>query len=280
MMRYRTPVSIKELHGHIDKPCGLVTCVEPEPVPAILLDFIGRSPARGIAFVRIADGRVIYWPLRELYLGEVVVPSPDPLTPRARILHALLRHFLADYLHIVEPETAAHLRLESAVFCEPDVPDWTNLDRAAAGAIARVRTRKGKKVTVFVQVEPEAPSRFNRLVRQVFDLELRHCQPVLASAIHLRGGKSGVNLESVPMHNISSMVIQRLHFTSFGLSGARAEYYLERPEPIAWALAAAMQPTRWDRAELRRACLGRIDSSSLPPEQKRLLSSFVEPGRR
>jgi hypothetical protein len=200
MMRYRPPVSIKELHGHIDKPCGLATCVEPEPVPAILLDFTGRSLARGTACVRIADGKIICWPLRALCLGEVVVPSPDPLEPRARILHALLRHFLADYLHIIEPETAAHLRLESAVFCEPDVPDWSNLDRAAAGAIARVRIRKGKKVTVFVQVEPEVPSRFNRLVRQVFDLEMRHCQPVLASAIHLRGGKAGVNLKTAPVH--------------------------------------------------------------------------------
>jgi hypothetical protein len=119
----------------------------------------------------------------------------------------------------------------------------------------------------------------DRLVRQVFDLEMRHFQPVLASLIYLKGGTPGVHLKSVPSRGFGGFVNQRTLFTSFGLAGSRAEYYLERPEPLAWGLAAAMEATRYDRDELRKACLERIGASSIPPEQKQLLGAFVEAGR-
>jgi hypothetical protein len=279
MMRYRRPATVAELRRHLDKPCGLATIGESEPVPAILLDVRG-SLARGTACVRLAGGRAVCRPLCSVFLGGVVVPSPDPLEPRARILHALLRNFLADYLDLVDPDTAAHLLAESAVFCEPDVPGWNDEDRAAAGVIAHVPTRRGARVTVFVQVEPEPSPRFRSLCRRVFDLELRHCQPVLASTVHLRGGKFGVNLETAPVRSFCGVETQRLYFTSFGLCEARAEHYLARPEPLAWALAAAMRSTRLPPDDLRAACLGRIASASLSPDQKRLLGSFVEADKR
>jgi hypothetical protein len=49
-----------------------------------------------------------------------------------------------------------------------------------------------------------------------------------------------------------------LRYISFGLAGCRAEEYLARPEPLAWALAALMDPGSWSRAELKIACLRRI----------------------
>src|SRR6185436_16689808 len=262
MMRYRRPASAAELRRHLDKPCCLVTEAATGPVPAILLDVRG-SLASGSASVCIVGGRVERWPLRSISLGQVVVPSPDPLGPRARLLHALLRHFLADYLSLVEPEAAPHLLAEAAVFREPDVPGWSDEDRARAGAIALVPTRQGGKVTVFVQVEPEPPPRRNPLGRYVLDLERRHFHPVLATAVYLKGGRAGVNLENTSVHVLFGVETLRLSYTTFGLSGARAEYYLERPEPLAWALAAAMRSTRLSPAELHAACRGRITSASL-----------------
>lgn len=41
-------------------------------------------------------------------------------------------------------------------------------------------------------------------------------------------------------------------------TGCRAAEYLDRPEPLAWALAALMDPGPWSRAELKMACLRRI----------------------
>jgi hypothetical protein len=47
-------------------------------------------------------------------------------------------------------------------------------------------------------------------------------------------------------------------YISFGLAGCRAAEYLARPEPLAWALAALMDPGSLSRAELKMACLRRI----------------------
>src|SRR4029079_4152725 len=47
-------------------------------------------------------------------------------------------------------------------------------------------------------------------------------------------------------------------YVSFGLAGCPAAEYLDRPEPLAWAFAALMEPGPWSRAELKMACLRRI----------------------
>jgi hypothetical protein len=47
-------------------------------------------------------------------------------------------------------------------------------------------------------------------------------------------------------------------YVSFGLAGCLAAEYLARPEPLAWALAALMDPGDLSRAELKMACLRRV----------------------
>src|SRR4029077_10476120 len=47
-------------------------------------------------------------------------------------------------------------------------------------------------------------------------------------------------------------------YVSFGLAGCGAAEYLACPEPLAWALAALMDPGALSRAELKMACLRRI----------------------
>jgi len=88
-------------------------------------------------------------------------------------------------------------------------------------------------------------------------------------------GRPGPNLESSPLSTIYNMEVVRIFYTAFGLSDARADYYLERPEPLAWALAAAMKPVRFSREELTAAALRRIGRAELPPESRNLLSAFV-----
>ncbi len=50
----------------------------------------------------------------------------------------------------------------------------------------------------------------------------------------------------------------RFRYRSLGLSQARAEDFLARPEPLAWACAALARAPNGDRRALRRKCLSKI----------------------
>ena len=94
--------------------------------------------------------------------------------------------------------------------------------------------------------------------------------------VYLRGGRPGLNLESSAVGTIYGIEVVRIFYTAFGLAEARADYYLERPEPLAWALAALMKPVRRSRAEHKLACLQRIARGGLTERERSLLTSCVE----
>jgi len=188
----------------------------------------------------------------------------------------LVAAFLADYLALVEGDSAHRLDLKGVRLLEADVPTWSRRERASAGVIAELPVRRSGRLTVFVRIEPQPGSDgAKRLGRFVLDLLQHHERPVLASAVFLRGGHPGAHLCTVGVAHAAGLELLRLFYTGFGLSEARAEYYLDRPEPLAWALAAAMRPCRLSPDELRGGCLDRIASSDLPPERKKILSGFV-----
>jgi hypothetical protein len=76
--------------------------------------------------------------------------------------------------------------------------------------------------------------------------------------------------------SFTALYIAGFRYYAFGLSRCRAEDYLVRPEPLAWALAALMRPGRQTRAELKMACLRRIAAAGLTDNQSFLLVNFVE----
>ena len=191
----------------------------------------------------------------------------------------LFQTFLADYLKIVEPDTAVHLIPERATFPLVDMSGWIEEERTEIGAVAEVPTRDGGAVTLLIQVEPEPRGPVEtarRFGRWFLALETRLVQPVLLSVLYLRGGRPGLNLESSAVGMVYSMEVVRIFYTAFGLSEARADHYLERPEPLAWALAALMKPVLRNRAEHRLACLRRIAEAPLTDRQRWLLASCVE----
>lgn len=191
----------------------------------------------------------------------------------------LFQTFLGDYLRIAEPDTAAHLLPEHARFPILDVPEWTDRERSEIGAVAEIPTRDGGALTVLIQPEPEphGPAETaRRFGRWFLALEARLTRPVLLSVVYLRGGRPGPNLESAAVCTVYGLEVVRIFYTAFGLSEARADYYLERPEPLAWALAALMKPVRRSRAEHKLACLQRIAGADLTSRQRSLLTSCVE----
>ncbi|HVG07219.1 MAG TPA: hypothetical protein VNM67_05900 [Thermoanaerobaculia bacterium] len=193
----------------------------------------------------------------------------------------LFQTFLGDYLKIVEPDTAVHLLPEQARFPAVDMSDWTDEERNEIGAVAEIPTRDGGSLTLLIQFEPElrGPAETaRRFGRWFLALETRMVQPVLLSVLYLRGGRPGPNLESAAVSTVYDMEVVRIFYTAFGLSEAHGDYYLERPEPLAWALAALMKPVRRSRAEHRLACLRRIADSNtvLSDRERSLLTTCVE----
>lgn len=200
---------------------------------------------------------------------------PDPYS----FFRELFQTFLGDYLKLAEPDSVGHFLPEKARPLTLDAPDWTDRERAEVGAVAEVPTRRGEVVTILIQpeLEPRDPAAAaERFGRYFLALEARWTQPVLLSAVYLRGGRPGVNLESAAICKVFGTEVLRIFYTAFGLSEARGDYYLERPEPLAWALAALMQPVRRSRAEHKLACLRRIAAASLPERKKSLLVACVE----
>jgi hypothetical protein len=181
----------------------------------------------------------------------------------------LIRTFFADYLHLVEADAARKMRLDRITFPQSDFEH---------GVVAEIHPGKGEPVIVVVRIESgsEAP---RPLAEDLRRLDLRYGQPVLVSVLRLTGGRPGAHLESEPIGELFGIELARIFYTVFGLDGARAEYYLERPEPLAWALSAWMRPFRRDPEEHRRACLERIEASALPEMQRELLRRAFEEDR-
>jgi hypothetical protein len=96
----------------------------------------------------------------------------------------------------------------------------------------------------------------DRLWRYGNQIQARYDTPVLTLVVYLKRGRPGVNLESWESRLGPDFPAPR--YVSFGLAGCPAAEYLDRPEPLAWALAALMDPGSSSRAELKMACLRRI----------------------
>src|SRR6185436_14151758 len=132
--------------------------------------------------------------------------------------------------------------------------------------------------TLLVHVEIEARARRampQRLRSYALRIQSLYDGQLLTILLNLRGGPPGVQrvrLEgSIPEPELSSF-----QYIAFGLAGCAAADYLERTEPLAWALAAVMRPGPMSRAEHKLACLRRIAAARLAQDRKLLLKNFVE----
>ncbi len=191
----------------------------------------------------------------------------------------LFQTFLVDFLRLAEPDYIPHLLLEQIRYPVLDLTGWSDDQRAALGAVADIPITDGTSVTVLIQTEPAPldPLATARLLARPFLLLEAQCsQPVLLTTVYLHGGRPGLNLESAAIRRLFEMELVRILYTTFGLSESRAEHYLERPEPLAWALAALMRPTQRSRAEHKRTCLERIRGAGLAARETGLLIACVE----
>lgn len=200
------------------------------------------------------------------------------MTSHDQLSKSLLKIFFADFLGLIDPESASLLRAGEATFLDKeDFTDWPVGDRREMDLVAKVPVvRKQRPLLVHVEIETDFRLTMDhRLWQYYMQLRLRHELPVLPILVNLRGGRPGVYRGTL-RESIERKTVAVFHYQVLGVSGCRAEEWLARPEPIAWAFAALMRPGSWSRAELKLQCLRRIATSDVVGLRKQVLVDWVE----
>ncbi len=178
-------------------------------------------------------------------------------TQHDKIFKQLLRVFLDDFLRLVVPRTRERLDLSSPELLDKELFGGPHGRRRELDLLVRIRTTGSLPVLIHVEIEARAsPGMRQRLWRYHNQIQARHETPVLTILINLKRGRPGVSLES--WESVFGPDFPEPRYVAFGLAGCRAVEYLARPEPLAWALAALMNPAPMSRAEHKMACLRRI----------------------
>ena len=175
-----------------------------------------------------------------------------------KIFKQLLHAYLDDFLRLVVPETLDRLDLSSPEFLDKELfAGGPRGRRRELDLLVRVRTVNGRTLLIHVEVEARASRGMGeRLWRYHNQIQARYEIRVLTILINVKRGCPGVCLKS--WENDLGPSFPELRYVSFGLAGCQAAEYLARPEPLAWALAALMNPGSLSRAELKMACMRRI----------------------
>jgi hypothetical protein len=202
------------------------------------------------------------------------------MAPHDPLFKSLLRTFFAGFLRLVAPELTARLDLSAPVFLDKELvsimPPRTH---GLVDLLARVPLGSGTDRFLLVHVEVEARARRgmgNRLQNYHRAIQARHADPILSIVVYLKGGQKGV-CEQALDGDLTAPGLTRFRYLSLGLSRCSAAEYLAKPEPLAWALAALMDPGDRSRAELKMSCLARIVAEpSLSVAERLELANCVE----
>lgn len=202
------------------------------------------------------------------------------MTSHDQLAKDLFRTFFADFLRLAAPEVADRLRLAEADFLDKQsFTDWPAGDRREMDLLAKVPRiepdEAGESVLIHIEIESEARSGMgDRVWHYYMQLRLRHGLPVAPILVNLKGGRPGIHRKV--LEEGFEPETARFRYRVLGLSGSRAEEYLARPEPLAWALAALMRPGSWSRAELKIECLRRIATADVSANGRWMLGNWVE----
>jgi Putative transposase, YhgA-like len=187
-------------------------------------------------------------------------------TQHDKIFKQLLHAFLYDFLSLVIPDALGRLDLSSPEFLDKELfAGGPHGRRRELDLLVRVRTVQGSSLLIHVEIEVRAkPGMEERLWRYFNQIQARHDIPVLTIVLYLTRGRPGVRLKA--RRSDLGPEFSAFRYLSFGLAGCQAAEYLARPEPLAWALAALMDPGTMSRAELKMSCLGRISGLKGGPD--------------
>jgi hypothetical protein len=200
------------------------------------------------------------------------------LTSHDQLSKSLIKIFFAEFLRLVAPEAASRVEAAEATFLDKEVfTDWLAGGRREMDLLAEVPADgEERPLLVHVEIETEfSSSMSHRLWNYYMHLRLLHGLPILPILVNLRGGRPGLRREAL-REGFEGPATAVFRYRVLGISGCRAEDWLSRPEPIAWAFAALMRPGSWSRAELKLECLRRIAASDVSGLRKQILVDWVE----
>lgn len=196
------------------------------------------------------------------------------MPPHDRLFKSLLRAFLPDLLRLVAPGVAERLRLGRVTFLDKEL--LAEDGRREADLVARIPLRDQGALLVHVEVEARSRrSMPQRLRAYAHRIQTLYDGQLLTILLNLRGGPAGVQRVRSE-GEIPDLELSSFQYIAFGLAGCSAADYLERSEPLAWALAAVMRSGTMSRAEHKLACLHRIATARLGRDREILLVNFVE----
>ena len=193
----------------------------------------------------------------------------------------LFRAFFPDLLLLADADLAALLTadrdsgirfLDKEVFLE--VPEGRRREADLVAEISDPKSRQ--KILIHVEIERRfLNSMGRRLWRYSHQLYLRYDLPVVTIVVFLRGGPPG-GQRIDHFERAVDWEIHRFRYLSFGLSKLPARTLLERPEPLAWALAALGRPGEMGRVQLKLELLRKIVTVSVTESKRFLLTNCVE----
>jgi hypothetical protein len=196
------------------------------------------------------------------------------MPPHDRLFKTILRACFADLLRLTAPAVAARAELPRIAFLDKEL--LADSGRREADLLARVPLRRGGSLLIHVEVEARAGRRMPRRLRAYASrIQALYDDQVLSIVLYIRGGEPGICRQALD-GEVDIPEVTAFRYIAFGLAGCRADDYLARPEPLAWALAALMDPGSRSHAELRMACLRRIGEAKLTRERRELLADFVD----
>lgn len=200
------------------------------------------------------------------------------MTDHDQLFKQLLEEFFDQLLQLIEPRLADQLEPGEATFLKQDVFSGIGEgDRAIVDLVAKIPVKDGQPRLVLAHVEIERQFRkamAERLWCYYMYLRLNFSLPVIPILINLSGGPSGVTTAEWT-DEVLGREVASFHYTNFGLSGCLAEEYLDRPQPLAWGLAALMRSEKWDRVEQKIRCRRAIFSADVSEKQGMLLLNLV-----
>ncbi len=198
-----------------------------------------------------------------------------------QLFKEVLQAFFADFVRLVLPDVAAQLRLERPRFRDKErFTDTTEGEHRYLDVLAEVETVDGEEELVLVHVEIEAEARGSeamghRMWRYAMQLWLRDDKEVLPIVLYLQGGDPDVYRVTVERRAKGRLISTFTHW-ALGLSRSRAIEYLDRPEALAAALAALMDPGELSVAEKKLECLRRVGRAEVDDARRFLLANIVE----
>lgn len=203
------------------------------------------------------------------------------MTRHDQLFKDLFRTFFPDLLRIADRDLADLIPpagpgsitfLDKEVFLE--TPEGRRREADLVAALSGRRRRQ--EVLVHVEIERRFRGDMGyRLWRYSHQLYVRYARPVVSIVVFLRGGPPGGE-RTDHIERAADWEVHRFRYLAFGLSKTPAEVLLDRPEPLAWALAALARPGKIGRAQLKLELLRKIALATLAEGERFLLTNCVE----